>query len=202
MKSIDRFRCIRSLLKVTRVFGFVACTLVSLGLCGCDKAKKFTADTREGYRIAEDVASQIASMAASLDTNDLAKAKEMAVKIEQVLSTRVLSWYLKILTVEEIEGIDAARALIAQLKKDKDLDAVETTALEKIEAYFEKKTEKTGDFLIYLCALAAEAKFGHGGGGLVVAIVDSFRTSPMGARERPLSTNAIAELEASQTHTN
>ena len=202
MKSIDRFLCNRSLLNVTRLLGFIGCVLVSLGLCGCDKAKKFTADTREGYRIAEDVARQIASMAAALDANDLAKAKEMAVKIEQVLSTRVLSWYLKILTVEEIEGIDAAKVLIAELKKTKDLDAVEAKALERIEAYFQEKTGKTGDLVVYLCALAAEAKFGHGGGGLVAAIVDRLRTSPMGDRVRPLGTNVIVELEASQTRTN
>ena len=183
-----------------RLLGFIACTVVSLGLCGCEKAQKFAADTREGYQMVENVAGQVARMAASLDTNDFAQAKELAVNIERVLSTRVLSWYLKILTAEETEGIDAAKALITELKTIKDLDAVEAKALEKIEAYFQKKTGKTGDFLVYLCALAAEAKYGHGAGNIVVTIADKYRASPIARNS--LSTNVLAELEASQTNRN
>jgi len=70
-----------------RTFGFSLVVLLSLGFPGCDNAKQFAAETREGYKMVEEVSGQVSKMVASLDTNDLAAAKETAAKIERVLST-------------------------------------------------------------------------------------------------------------------
>src|SRR5688572_33427748 len=118
----------------------VLCAFLSIAIFGCNDAKQFVADSKEGYRIAEDIVGQIAKLGASVSTNDFAKAREIGAKLDHLLSTRVLSWYVQILALEETQGNDAARALIAELKKTEALTATELKALTEIESYFARKT--------------------------------------------------------------
>jgi hypothetical protein len=173
-----------------RSLGLILCVLLSIGILGCNDAKQFAAETREGYKMVEEVAGQVSKMVASLDTNDLAQAKEIAVKIEHVLSTRVLSWYFKILAVEETQGNDAARALIAELKKTDNINATETKALNEMDRYFQGKVGRTGDLLFLLCAIAAEHKYGHGGGELFLRLASRYRKFERYPPEA--ATNAVA----------
>jgi hypothetical protein len=166
----------------------VVCALLTLSLPGCDNAKQFVADSKEGYRIAEDIVGQIGKLSASLSTNDFAKAREIGAKLDHLLSTRVLSWYVRILAVEETEGSDAAKALIAELKKSEGLNAGELKALTQMESYFQNKTGRTGDILVVIGALAAEQKYGHGAGRLVVELSDKYRKSNLTVK--PADTNA------------
>jgi len=163
--------------------------LLGLILAGCDDAKKLVSETKEGYHVLE----QVAEMSASLRTNDFARAKEIGGKLDSFLNTRVLSWFVKILATEENDGVDAAKALIKKLKTTEGLSRDEQAALEKIEQYYQNKgNEKTGDLAFLVAAIVVEGKYGHGAGGVLLRLRETYRKSPL-----PIpapTTNVAAQL--------
>jgi hypothetical protein len=170
-----------------RLLGLILCVLVGSGLAGCKEAKKFVADTQEGYQMVEEFARHLHGIRVSLSTNDFAKAREIGVKADQLLRTRILSWCVQLLIVEETEGVDAAKASVDRLKTSEGITTNELAALREIETYFQQKGDaRTGDLLLYIGALIAEDKYGHGAGTVLYKAVDALRPAPTRAAGRTL----------------
>ncbi len=154
--------------------------LLGLVCAGCDDAKKLAYETKEGYHVLEQVAGQVAEMSASLRTNDFAGAKEIAGKLDVFLNTRVLSWTVQILATEEKDGVEAAKALIRKFNASENITADEQAALAKVQQYFQNKgREKTGDLAFLVAALVVEGKYGHGAGGVLLRLRETYRKSPL-----------------------
>jgi hypothetical protein len=154
--------------------------LLGLTLAACDDAKKLVSETKEGYHVIEQIAAQVAEMSASLSTNDFARAKETGAKLDSLLNARVLSWSVQILATEEKDGVEAAKALINKLKATQGLSTDEQTSLARIEQYFQNKgNEKTGDLAFLVAAIVVEDKYGHGAGGLLLRLRETYRKSPL-----------------------
>lgn len=154
----------------------VLCLLLALGLAGCDDARKLVEDSREGLEVIEEIAGKLSEFSASLSENDFAKAREIGAKIDHMLSTRVLSWLVQILVTEETEGVDAAKRLIQTLKRSEAITESESAALALIEEYFENKgRQRTVDIVVLVGALLVENKYGHGAGGLLLRLRETYR---------------------------
>lgn len=166
--------------------------LLAFTLVGCNDAKKLVAETKEGYRVLEEVAGHVADMSASLRTNDFAKAKEFGAKADRLLSTRTFSWSIQLLATEETNGVDAAKALIARFKAAEGITADERAALAELEKYFQRKGKaKTGDIIFLVAAVTVEGKYGHGAGGVLLRARETYRKSALPAPA--LATNQPAQ---------
>ena len=145
---------------------------VLFAAAGCDDAKKLANDTKEGYRELESIVDQLVELKSSLTTNDLNKAKEIAATIDHHLDTRVLSWHVKLLYIEEKDSIDAVYKTIEELRDSDDVTDSELTALADIEAWFQSKGDhKTLDIVVMIGAIAMESKFPHQG-AIAVALLN------------------------------
>lgn len=164
---------------MTRFFTLVLCVVTAVGLAGCDDARTFVKESKEGYRELEVIAGKLGEIAAAIKTNDFAQAKEFAGKVEPFLKTRVLSWAVQILAIEEKEGVAGARSAIERLKLTDGITAGERIALDKMEAFYRDKTGRTGDLLVLVGAIAVEEKYGgHYAGAVFAQICQQLRTSP------------------------
>lgn len=164
---------------MTRFLPVLLCVVTVVGLAGCDDAKTFVKESKDGYRELEEVAGKLGQIAAAIKTNDFAQAKEFAGKVEPFLKTRVLSWTVQILAVEEKEGVAAARSALERLKLTEGITAGERVALDKMEAFYRDKTGRTGDLLVLIGAIAVEEKYGgHYAGAVFTQICQQLRISP------------------------
>ena len=85
-----------------QLFTLFLCVAAAVPFVGCDDAKTFVKESREGYRELEEIAGQIGQIASAVKTNNFAQAKEYARKLEPFLNTRVLTWTVQILAVEVV----------------------------------------------------------------------------------------------------
>jgi hypothetical protein len=165
---------------MTRFLTLILCAAAAASFLGCDDAKTFVKESKEGYRELEEIAGKLGQIASAVKTNDFAQAKEFARKLEPFLNSRVLSWAVQILATEEKGGVEAARAAIERFRTSDGITAGEREALDKMQAFYRDKTGRTGDLLVLVAAIAVEEKFGgHGTGGLFIQICEKFRTHPM-----------------------
>jgi hypothetical protein len=170
-------------------FPFFVAALLSLA--GCDDAKKFVKESKEGYQELEEIAWKLGQVASAVKTNDFAQAKEFASKAESFLDTRALSWSVQVLAIEEKEGVDSARAAIERFRASENVTAGERRALDEMAKYYQGKTGLTGDLLVLVAAVAAEKKYGHGAGGVVAQLFQRIRPST--------STSAVSMTNTSST---
>jgi hypothetical protein len=123
-------------------------------------------------------------------TNDFAQAKEYARKLEPFLNTRVLTWAVQVLAIEEKEGAEAARQAIARFGTTKDITPSERAALGKMQDYYQGRSGRTGDLVVFVGAIIVDEKFGgHGAGGLFMQICETFRTAVTNGGAVTTSTN-------------
>lgn len=175
---------------MTRLLTVLLCVAAAVGMSGCDDARTFVKESKEGYRELEVIAGKLGEIAAAIKTNDFAQAKEFAGKVEPFLKTRVLSWTVQILAIEEKEGVAGARSAIERLKVTEGITAGERLALDKMEAFYRDKTGRTGDLLVIIGAVAVEQKYGgHYAGAVFAQICQELRTSV--ATNAPNPTNAL-----------
>lgn len=176
---------------MTRFLTFLLCIAALLSFLGCDDAKKFVKESKEGYQELEEIARKLGQVASAMKTNDYAQAREFAAKAEGFLNTRVLSWAVQVLAIEEKEGVEAARAAIERFRGSDSITAGERKALDEMTKFYQGKTGRTGDLIVLVAAVAAEEKYGHGAGGIVAHLCQGLRTST--------ATNAVSFTNASNT---
>jgi len=161
-----------------QLFTLFLCVAAAVPFVGCDDAKTFVKESREGYRELEEIAGQIGQIASAVKTNNFAQAKEYARKLEPFLNTRVLTWTVQILAVEERQGVEATRQTIEQFGKTGDITPDERAALEKVREHYQGRSGRTGDLLVLVGAVVVDKKFGgHGAGGAFVQLCQKVRTS-------------------------
>ena len=162
---------------MTRFLTILLCAAATVTLVGCDDAKTFVKESKEGYRELEEIAEKLGQIASAVKTNDFAQAKELAGKLEPFLNTRVISWAVQVLAIEEKEGVGAARAAIERFRTTEGITASERTALDKMQAFYREKTGRTGDLLVFVAAFAVEQKYGgHGTAAVFMQICQKLRT--------------------------
>lgn len=177
--------------RMTRLLVLILC-VAAAGFLGCDDAKTFVKESKEGCRELEEIARRLGQVASAVKTNDFAQAKEFTRKLEPFLNTRVLSWAVQILATEEREGVEAARAAIERFRTSDSITAGERTALDKMQVFYRDKTGRTGDLLVIVAAIAVEEKYGgHGTGAVFIQICQKLRTHP--------STNGVSVTNATST---
>src|SRR4051794_2653088 len=103
-------------MRMTRFLTLALCVAAAVSFLGCDDAKTFVKESKEGYRELEEIAAKLGQITSALKTNDFAQAKEFAGKVEPFLNTRVLSWAVQVLAIEEKEGVEAAQAAIERFR--------------------------------------------------------------------------------------
>jgi hypothetical protein len=158
------------------------CLLLALSGAGCGEAKKLADESKEGLRAAQALAGYLKGICDSLSTNNFVRAKELGGQADDFFNTRALSWCVQVLTIEEKEGVDAAKASIQRLKQTEGATTSELGALAKMETYFERKgADRTGDLVVMIGVIVAEKKYGHGAGGLVSKLCAAYRTPPRAA---------------------
>ena len=175
---------------MTRFAMLFLCVAGMLCFAGCGDATKFVKESKEGYQELEEIARKLGQVASAMKTNDFAEAKELAAKLEPFLNTRVLSWVVQTLAIEEREGVEAARAVIERFKTTEGITASERAALDKMESFYRDKTGRTGDLLVLVAAIVVEEKYRtHGTGAAFAQLCQKFRTQP--------STNGVSTTAAS-----
>ncbi len=176
---------------MTRFLTLLVSLVVSLGFLGCDDAKKFVRDSKEGYKELEGIAQLLAQVASAISTNDFSRAKEFAAEAGNFLNTRVISWAVQVLVIEEKEGVESARAAIERFRATDSTTASERRALDEMANFYQGKTGRTGDLLVLVAAVAAEEKYGHGAGGIVAQLCQRLRP--------PIPTSALSSTNATHT---
>jgi len=177
---------------MTRFASSMLCVAALVSLLGCDDAKRFVKESKEGYQELEAIAGKLGEIAAAVKTNNFAMAKEFARELEPLLTSRVVSWTVQILAIEERDGVQAARAAIERFRGSDGMTASERTALEKLDAYYQDRAGRTGDLLVMIAAIAIEAKYGgHGTGAAFIQTCQQLRTQP--------STNGVTGTNATTT---
>lgn len=175
---------------MTHFLTFLLGIAASLSFLGCDDAKKYVKESKEGYQELEEIARKLGRVASAIKTNDYPQAREFAAKAEGSLNTRVLSWAVQILAIEEKDGVEAAKAAIERFRGGDMITAGERKALDEMAKFYQGKTGRTGDLIVLVAAVAADEKYGHGAGGLVARLCQGLRTSTV--------TNAVSFTNASE----
>src|SRR5262245_60586044 len=139
---------------MTRFLRLALCIAATAIFSGCDNARTFVKESKEGYRELEDIAGKLSQIASAVKTNDFAQAKEFAGKLEPFLNSRVLSWAVQVLAIEEKEGVEAARAAIERFRSVEGITADERSALDKMQAFYREKTARSGDLLVLVAGVA------------------------------------------------
>ncbi|HAB19221.1 MAG TPA: hypothetical protein PLX89_17110 [Verrucomicrobiota bacterium] len=164
---------------VARLLAVSLCGLIALCSLACDRAKKLAQESKEGLQIVEQVGSQLGELYTLISANDFAQAKALGAKLDRFLDTRVLSWCIQALAIEEAKGAPVALAWVKEVKDREGISADELKVLEMLERHFVAQGKgRTGDLLLLIGAIAVEKKFGHGAGGLLLAFRE--KVSPGG----------------------
>lgn len=174
---------------------FLICPLLAaLALSSCDQVNDIADKARKAQELVQKgndliqrgselsgkvavLQEQAQALQASVAAGDYGKAGEIAASMDQFSKSRVLSWYVQILSAEQKQDVAGARAKIAELRATPDITSLEKSALEKFEVAFNSKgSARSTDLVTGICTLIVADQYGQNAATLFDSVASEVRT--------------------------